>query len=107
MIDVKKIFGINLKKYRKLSGMTQEDLAEKIGISTKHLSNIEVGQKFVSSELIEKIFEILRITPSAMFYSAAIDSLGEDQFCQIDKTIDELVFELKEGIRKYPSKTNK
>ena len=37
--------GRNVMKYRIKSGMTQAELAEKIGVSTAFLSRVECGQK--------------------------------------------------------------
>lgn len=39
----KKAVGKKIKTFRKLRGFTQADLAEKIGISEKHVSKIEMG----------------------------------------------------------------
>lgn len=43
---VSKLLGTNVQKYRKKNNLTQTELAEKIGISQKHLSDIETGTKF-------------------------------------------------------------
>ena len=37
--DIDKIFGKILRKFRKKSGLTQEQLAEQLGISLKYISN--------------------------------------------------------------------
>lgn len=101
--DIKKLLGENIKKYRKKNGLTQEDLARKINISPKHLSNIEIGQKFVSAELIEKIIENLHIPPSLLFYSPDIKFSNDDSFYKIDRFIDEFTNDfaskIKEKIR--------
>lgn len=44
MLDYdKKDVGKKIKRFRKLRGLTQAELAEKIGISEKHVSKIEMG----------------------------------------------------------------
>ena len=60
-MDIKKIFGENLKKYRKLKKFTQEKLSEKIDISPKHLSLVENGAAFVSAEVIERLSDVLKV----------------------------------------------
>ena len=40
--------------FLKLNNYTQSELAEKVGIATKHQSCIETGRNFPSSELFEK-----------------------------------------------------
>ena len=54
-MDIKTIFGENLKFYRKAKHLSQEQLSEKVDISVKHLSSIERGLTFVSADLLEKL----------------------------------------------------
>ena len=88
-MNVKKILGDNIKKYRKKAGFTQDEFAEKLDISPKHLSNIEIGQKFISAQLLEKVSEILKVSPSTLFYSTDERSLGDESLSKIDRIIDE------------------
>ena len=44
-----------MKSYRKTKKLSQEELAEKVEISVKHLSSIERGLTFVSADLLEKL----------------------------------------------------
>lgn len=67
-IDIRKIFGKNVKHYRKELGLSQEQLAEKLDISTNHLSVIETGTKFVTYKLLEKIIEFFDVKPSSLFF---------------------------------------
>lgn len=68
-VNIRKIFGENVKKYRKQQGFSQEQLAEKLEISTNHLSVIETGTKFVTYKLLEKIILELDVLPSSLFQS--------------------------------------
>jgi len=61
-MNIKQIFGKNLKKYRKEQELSQEKLSENLEISVKHLSNIESGKKFASSNLIERIVKFFNIS---------------------------------------------
>ena len=54
-MDIKAIFGENLKFYRKAKNLSQEQLSGKVDISVKHLSSIERGLNFVSADLLEKL----------------------------------------------------
>lgn len=69
-IDIRKIFGENVKYYRKKAGLSQEQLAEKLEVSPNHLSVIETGGKFVTYKLLEKLISIFEVMPSALFYVA-------------------------------------
>ena len=68
-VNIRKIFGENVKRYRKQQGFSQEQLAEKLEISTNHLSVIETGTKFVTYKLLEKIILELDVLPSSLFQS--------------------------------------
>ena len=57
----------NLRKIRKKNNLTQTELAEKIGISQKHLSDIETGTKFPSAGIIEKLAHELNVQVSILF----------------------------------------
>lgn len=58
-----KEFGMRLKEKRKAAGMTQEELAEKIGLSTKkHISGMECGKEACSIDLLLEIAEVLDVS---------------------------------------------
>ncbi len=61
--------GLNISLQRKLKKMTQAELAEKIGISRTHMSNIEAPNMItpVSLEVIFDICEVLNIPPEILF----------------------------------------
>ena len=64
LLQDKKLTGQIIKKYRKLKKLTQEELAELIGISEKHLGQIERGVFQPNIVNFFKIIEILQINLS-------------------------------------------
>ena len=66
-MDIKKILGKRIKEVRKTKNLTQERMAELIGIETPSLSNIERGKYFPSAENFNKIIEALNIGPDELF----------------------------------------
>lgn len=88
MESIKAIFGANIKYYRKKQRFSQEQLAEKLGITPKHLSTIETGATFVSAELLEKFTQQLIVSASALFYSVNEIQNDESFLCKIDQIID-------------------
>ncbi|MBR1424809.1 helix-turn-helix transcriptional regulator [bacterium] len=68
-MDIKQIFGKNVKKIRKARGFTQMQFAEIIGVEQKHVSFIESGISFPSAGLISKIADNLEIHPKKLFDS--------------------------------------
>jgi len=66
-MNVKGVFGKNLKYYRKEKKLSQEQLSENVDITVKHLSEIERGIVFASAGLMEKLAENLDIPIFAFF----------------------------------------
>ncbi len=65
--SVSNLLGNNVQKFRKKNGLTQTELSNKIGISQKHLSDIETGTKFPSAAIIEKLSNELAVPVSLLF----------------------------------------
>lgn len=59
--------GLNIAFYRKLRGLTQEKLAEKIDISRTHMSRIETADCAVSLDVVFNISDALDIEPYKFF----------------------------------------
>lgn len=64
---IKELFGKRLKEIRKAKKLTQEQLAEYIGVDTSSVSNIENGRYFPSSENMDNILKVLNVTPVEFF----------------------------------------
>ena len=56
-----KTLGKKIQKARKDAKMTQEQLAEKVGVSTTYIGFIEQGRYAPSLEVLEKIAKRLKI----------------------------------------------
>lgn len=67
MDSLKKKLGSRIQFLRKKQKMTQEVLAEKIGMDTPNLSNIECGKRFMTAETLEKIAIALNTTEKELF----------------------------------------
>lgn len=62
-----KNLGLNINYYRKKAGMTQENLAESIGVEKNHIGNIERAKIGASLDSIFSICEALDISPKELF----------------------------------------
>ena len=67
--DIDKNFGKVLRYFRKKHKLTQEELAEKLGISLKYISRIENGNNGVKTQTLIKYMNILGITPNTIYAS--------------------------------------
>jgi len=65
------IFITNLKDYRKLLKISQAKLAELCDSSQAYIAEIEVGKKFPSPDMIEKIASALKVESYRLFQNKA------------------------------------
>lgn len=66
-LDIDKTLGEIFKEYRIKNKLTQEKIAEKLGISVKYISRIENGTGGVKVETLVNYMNILCISPNAIF----------------------------------------
>lgn len=66
-MDVIKVFGMNVKKYRKMKGLSQEQFAEKCGLHRTYISAIECFRRSISLENIQRIADALEIETYQLF----------------------------------------
>jgi transcriptional regulator with XRE-family HTH domain len=66
-VDLKKTFIANLKKFRNHRGISQMKLAELCNTATNYIGEIEIGRRFPSLKLIEKIAQVLETEPYRFF----------------------------------------
>ena len=67
MTDILLVLGSNIRKIRKEFGWTQADLAEKSGISVPFMTQIELGRKAASLEVVQNIAAALNISYKQLF----------------------------------------
>ena len=66
-MDIVKVFGTNLKKYRKAQGLSQEAFAEKCGLHRTYISAIECYRRSIALENIQRIADALKIDTYKLF----------------------------------------
>jgi transcriptional regulator with XRE-family HTH domain len=71
------IFGDTLKDLREQRGMTQKELAEKLGSSKSTISMMENGKRFPSFDMLKNIASALNVAPSALLGEGGDLLLGE------------------------------
>ena len=60
--DFLKEMGQRIMVRRKSLHMTQEELSEKLGVSTQMISNLELGKKAIRPENLAKVCEVLELS---------------------------------------------
>lgn len=110
MIDYYEI-GQRVRKFRKAYGLSQEELAEKIGISTTHMSHIETGNTKLSLQVLVDLSLALEVKTDELLFDSApsdkgdcaaeIAGLIESCSAAEAKLLKEIIFSVKTSIDKY------
>ena len=66
-MDIVKVFGDNLKKYRTQLGLSQEAFAEKCGLHRTYISAIECYRRSIALENVQRIADALEIETYKLF----------------------------------------
>lgn len=75
IMDIVRVFGNNLKKFRLALGLSQEEFAEKCGLHRTYISTVERFQRNISIENVQRIADALGIESYKLF----IEDNGEEE----------------------------
>ena len=60
-------FASRLRQAREQSGLTQQDLAEKLGVTKSAIGNYENGVSSPKWDILLKIFDVLKVEPNFLY----------------------------------------
>ena len=108
--ELKSVFSENIKKYRN-GKFTQESLAEKIGVSSQNINDIEGKRRFPRTDTLVKIAEALNVEVYQLFIPqnktpVEIEETPENEKIRIQMT-DEIVEEIRSNVNKMLDKIKK
>lgn len=66
-MDIIKVFGLNVKRYRTRANLSQEKFADKCGLHRTYISAIECYRRSISLENIQRIADALEIETYKLF----------------------------------------
>lgn len=105
------LIGQNIRKFRKAKRMSQESLAEQIGISTTHMSHIETGNTKLSLPVLIELSQILEVSTDSIIFGDSgrdaeltgrqIAELLESSSTKQQRIISEVVSAVKTAMDKY------
>ncbi len=95
-----KNFGKQLKKLREAKGLSQEKLAELVGLEYQTISRIETGLYFTSFENLNKISQTLDISLKDLFDFSPQNRTKKEIIDLINKNISSFELEDLENIYK-------
>jgi transcriptional regulator with XRE-family HTH domain len=91
-MDERKRLGRRLQRLRRLRGLTQEQLAERIDINPKYLSSVERGEENPTLDLFLRLAEGLQVELPALFQYAQEGESRE----RLRQRVERLIVDLSE-----------
>ena len=93
---IREILAANLKENRRKLGMTQEELAEKAGVSTHYIAMIETCKKYPKPDMLENLAKTLKIEPYKLFSvehdpNKPLERLHQKIIIDVKQIVDEAV----------------
>ena len=76
MVDYKDL-GMRVRTLRRKRSLTQEELAEQVGISASFMGHIERGSRVASLETLVALCNVLKTTPQALLTASLNDELED------------------------------
>jgi len=73
-VEIRTILRANIKRFRLLNRLSQEELAEQVDISTTFLCSIEIGKKWLSPHTLAKLSDALKIESYELFKPQTSDT---------------------------------
>ena len=70
-MDIRILFGTNMRRYRLAAALSQEALAERMDVDRAHVSSMERGQQNITLTTLAEAARALCIPPAAFFDEAA------------------------------------
>ena len=71
--ELAKVIGRNLKEYRKAKALTQDEVAEQMGISASFYTNIERGTRFPGVHLLYRLAKEFDVDIGSLFLKGEDD----------------------------------
>jgi len=102
-MDYEKL-GVRVRQQRVLNRLTQEQLAEKTGVSSSFIGHIERGEKKASVETVVALCNAMDISPSVLLQDSLSDAVLHSQL-NFDQDNQELLEGLMHLLREHNQKT--
>jgi transcriptional regulator with XRE-family HTH domain len=70
-MDIRRVFGANVRRYRLAAGLSQEAVAERMGVDRAHVSSIERGNQNATLLTILQTSQALEVAPADLLQESA------------------------------------
>jgi transcriptional regulator with XRE-family HTH domain len=100
MTRLQGLLAANMKVYRGILGLSQAKLAEKVKTAPNYIALIEMGKRFPSPQMLDRIANALEIDSPQLFSGKPseeefIQKLRENIIADIDRVIKDRLDELR------------
>lgn len=89
MSRLNEVFSINLERFRKLAGLSQDEVAKKIGVARNTISRYESQEGSPSFDAIEKLAELFGLDETTLVTDPELISLWEKMTEKVEAEINE------------------
>jgi len=96
--NLRSILSQNIKRFRKMKGLSQEKLAEKMDISTNYLSDVERGRSWISPFSLVKLANALEIEVYELFRPQ--EKVSADVSATVSKCLEDFSSSLRVSFEK-------
>jgi transcriptional regulator with XRE-family HTH domain len=87
MTNLRELLSFNMKEQRRILGISQAQLAERVNTSAHYISQIEQKNKFPSPEMLERIAAALEIDSTRLFSLFSKDSFTDEAVQQFQEGV--------------------
>jgi transcriptional regulator with XRE-family HTH domain len=104
--------GQKIKQIRKEKGLTQKELAQKLGFTSQNLAQYENGKRLPKTETLKKIANVLEVSifelDESLFFNTSLDSFaGSPKFDEsINKNVQYTMEEVDRADLELNNQTN-
>ena len=95
--------GTRVRQQRLLNGLTQGQLAERVGVSNSFIGHIERGEKKASVETVVALCNAMDISPSVLLQDSLSDAVMRSQL-SFDRENQDLMEGLMHVLREHSQK---
>ena len=102
--------GQRIRKIRKAQNLSQEELAEKIGISTTHMSHIETGNTKLSLQVLVSLSEALEVRTDDLIFGSKKtnrNALIEEIVAELEECTSKQILIFKDIVKATKTSINK
>ena len=76
-MDIRKVFGLNMRRLRLAASLSQEDAADIIGIGRRHASAMERGQQNITLLTLELVAQAFNSRPGELLDEGAARAFAQ------------------------------